>query len=362
MNKRWQMSLGLMLSCVALAAILRGIRWGELGRAMAQANYWWLLPFVLFETLSLWARAMRWRVLLEEKIGGGRLFWITNISYFVSNLLPLRIGELARVYLATRGSAVSGMQALSTAVLERMIDVLTVFALLFAVLPLVPQQGLITAIAYWVVAAVLLAMVAVFGLARKRSGFVAIIGEFVGRVAPPVGGAATGAGPKIKRRHFILGGGVAPRLRGATSEAAENFLRSIDIVRGRRLGIAALWSVLVWLLAALAVYSMLLGFLPEQPVYVGVFVTAIVALGIALPSVPAGVGLWEAATVAALAVFGVDRETALAYAVVVHLTIFVKMAILGTVGLHFEGENLNHLASGARRFARRLRDQQDEVA
>ncbi|MDP7345574.1 MAG: lysylphosphatidylglycerol synthase transmembrane domain-containing protein [Anaerolineales bacterium] len=336
MNKRWQMSLGLMLSCVALAAILRGIRWGELGRAMAQANYWWLLPFVLFETLSLWARAMRWRVLLEEKIGGGRLFWITNISYFVSNLLPLRIGELARVYLATRGSAVSGMQALSTAVLERMIDVLTVFALLFAVLPLVPQQGLITAIAYWVVAAVLLAMVAVFGLARKRSGFVAIIGEFVGR--------------------------VAPRLRGATSEAAENFLRSIDIVRGRRLGIAALWSVLVWLLAALAVYSMLLGFLPEQPVYVGVFVTAIVALGIALPSVPAGVGLWEAATVAALAVFGVDRETALAYAVVVHLTIFVKMAILGTVGLHFEGENLNHLASGARRFARRLRDQQDEVA
>ena len=321
---------------MALAAILRGIRWGELGRAMAQANYWWLLPFVLFETLSLWARAMRWRVLLEEKIGGGRLFWITNISYYLSNVLPLRIGELARVYLATRGSEVSGMQALSTAVLERMIDVLTVFALLFAVLPLVPQQGLIAAIAYWVVAAVLLAMLAAFGLARKRSGFVAIIGDFVGR--------------------------VAPSLRGAAADAADNFLGSIDNVRGRRLGIAVLWSVLVWLLAALACYSMLLGFLPEQPVFVGVFVTAIVALGIALPSVPAGVGLWEAATVAALAVFGVGREIALAYAVAMHLTIFVKVAILGMVGMHFEGENLNHLAGAARRFMQRLRNQQGEAA
>ena len=330
------MPLGLLLSCLALAAILRGIRWGELGRAMAQANYWWLLPFVLFETLSLWVRAKRWRVLLEEKIEIGRLFWITNISYYLSNVLPLRIGELARVYLATRGSEVSGMQALSTAVLERMIDVLTVFALLFAVLPLVPQQGLLAEIAYWVVAAVLLAILAAFGLARKRSGFAAIIGDFVGR--------------------------VAPGLRGAAVDAADNFLASIDIVRGRRLGVAALLSVLVWLLAALAVYSMMLGFLPEQPVYVGVFVTVIVALGIALPSVPAGVGLWEAATVAALAVFGVARETALAYAVAMHLTLFVKMAILGMVGLHFEGENLNHLAGAAWRFMRRLRNQQDEVA
>jgi hypothetical protein len=336
MDKRWQMSLGLLLSCVALAVIMRGIHWGELARAMAQANYWWLLPFVLFETLSLWARAMRWRVLLEEKIGAGRLFWITNISYYLSNVLPLRIGELARVYLATRGSDVSGMQALSTAVLERMIDVLSVFALLFAVLPLVPQQGLITTIAYWVVAAVLLAMLAAFGLARKRSGFVAIIGEFFGR--------------------------FAPSFRGEAVDAADSFLGSIDIVRGRRLRIAVLWSVLIWLLVAVAVYTMLLGFLPEQPVYVGVFVTAIVALGIALPSVPAGVGLWEAATVAALAVFGVDRETALAYAVAMHLTIFVKMAILGMVGLHFEGENLNHLAGAARRFMRRLRNQQGEVA
>ena len=119
---------------------------------------------------------------------------------------------------------------------------------------------------------------------------------------------------------------------------------------------AVAWSFFVWLLASLAVYCMLLGFLPDSPLYMGIFVMAIIALGIALPSVPAGIGLWEAAAVAALAVFGVDKETALAYAVAMHITIFVKMAVLGMVGLYFEGENLNHLTRAAREFMRGVRN------
>ncbi len=184
MKKGWQMSIGVLLSGVALAAILRGIQWDEVGSAMAQANYWWLVPFMFLETLSLWGRGMRWRVLLEDKIGGGRLFWLTNISYYLSNVLPLRIGELARVYLATRDSEVSGMQALSTAVLERMIDVITVFALLLVVLPLVPQQGLLAGIVYWVVAGAGSAIFLVFWLSGRRRGFLAVVGAVTGKILP----------------------------------------------------------------------------------------------------------------------------------------------------------------------------------
>ncbi len=336
MKKRWQITLGFLLSVMALAVILKGIHWEELGRAMVQANYRWLLPFVVLETLSLWARGMRWRVLLEEKIGGSRLFWLTNISYYLSNILPLRIGEVARVYLATRGSDVSGMQALSTAVLERMIDVVTVFALLLVVVPLVPEAGPVVGAGYLVVTGVLLLMLSGLWVARKRRGFLVVVELVVGR--------------------------LAPRIRDKTVRGAESFLRSIDIVNGRRLTMAFLWSLLVWLLATLAAYCMLLAFLPDQPLYVAIFVTAIIAFGIALPSVPAGVGLWEAATVAGLAVFGVGRETALAYGVTMHLAIFVQMTILGMVGLQLEGENLNHLARDARRFMRGLRKQGTTVA
>lgn len=316
--------------------MLLGIRWEDLWRELAQANYWWLLPFVLLETASVWARGMRWRVMLEEKIGGGRLFWITNISYYLNNVLPLRIGEIARVYLATRDSKVSGMQAISTAVLERMIDVLTVLALLLMVLPLVPQHGVLTAVAYWVGSGVLFAILGAFVIARRRRGFVVIVGKFVGR--------------------------FAPRLRDWAMHASDEFLASLDILRGWRLVITVVWSLVVWLLAALAAHCMLLGFLPGQPVYVGIFVTAIIAFGIALPSVPAGVGLWEAATVAALAVFGVSRETSLAYGLAMHLAVFTIMAIFGTIGLYLEGENLNHVASSVARFMRRLRKEKEKVA
>lgn len=335
MKQRWHIGIGLILSLVAVAGMLLGIRWDDLGRELAQANYWWLFPFVLLETASIWARGMRWRVMLEEKIGSSRLFWITNISYYLNNVLPLRIGEIVRVYLATRDSSVSGMQAISTAVLERMIDVVTVFVLLLIVLPLVPQHEVLTAIAYWVGSAVLLGILGAFVIARRRRGFVVIVGKIAGR--------------------------FMPTLRDTAMRASDEFLASLDILRGWRLGISLVWSLVVWLLAALAAYCILLGFLPGQPVYVGIFVTAIIALGIALPSVPAGLGLWEAATVAALAVFGVNREIALAYGLAMHLAVFTLMAIFGTIGLYLEGENLNHVASAAAKFMRGLRKDRQKV-
>ena len=336
MKKRWHIGIGLFLSFVAVGGMLLGIRLDDLGRELAQANYWWLLPFVLLETASIWARGMRWRVMLEERIGSGRLFWITNISYYLNNVLPLRIGEVARVYLATRESTVSGMQAISTAVLERMIDLVTVFVLLLIVLPFVPQHQLLTAVAYWVGTAVLLGILGAFLIARRRRGFVLIVGEIAGR--------------------------FNPGLRYGAMRASDEFLASLDILRGWRLGMALVLIVVVWLLAALAAYCMLIGFLPGQPVYVGIFVTAIIALGIALPSVPAGVGLWEAATVAALAVFGVNREIALAYGLAMHLAVFTLMAIFGSIGLYLEGENLNHVASAAARFMRGFRKDREKAA
>jgi uncharacterized protein (TIRG00374 family) len=262
------------------------------------------------------------------------LFWITNISYYLSNILPLRIGELGRVYLVTRNSKVTGMQALSTALLERLLDVVTVFIMLFLVLPLIPKHGLVTSMSYLIVGLVIVLIISLFVIARKRKTAAKVIGLMTQR--------------------------LGTRIDGVINDAFDKFFESIDIVRGRRVILAGIWSIIVWMLSGLATYYLLIGFVPELQLYDAIFVTSLLALGIALPSVPASVGLWEASAVAALAVLGVNKEIALAFAIVMHVTVFVKMSILGIIGLHLEGESFSDIVAHAKLLIGSMRNQNEK--
>ena len=334
MKKRWQISLGVLFSLVAMLVLFQGLEIDKLASEISKANYWSLMPFIVLETLALWARGMRWRVLLEEKLGSKRLFWITNISYYLSNILPLRIGELGRVYLVTRNSKVTGMQALSTALLERLLDVVTVFIMLFLVLPLIPKHGLVTSMSYLIVGLVIILIISLFVIARKRKTAAKVIGLMTQR--------------------------LGTRIDGVINDAFDKFFESIDIVRGRRVILAGIWSIIVWILSGLATYYLLIGFVPELQLYDAIFVTSLLALGIALPSVPASVGLWEASAVAALAVLGVNKEIALAFAIVMHVTVFVKMSILGIIGLHLEGESFSDIVAHAKLLIGSMRNQNEK--
>jgi len=334
MKKRWQISLGVLFSLVAMLVLFQGLEIDKLASEISKANYWSLMPFIVLETLALWARGMRWRVLLEEKLGSKRLFWITNISYYLSNILPLRIGELGRVYLVTRNSKVTGMQALSTALLERLLDVVTVFIMLFLVLPLIPKHGLVTSMSYLIVGLVIILIISLFVIARKRKTAAKVIGLMTQR--------------------------LGTRIDGVINDAFDKFFESIDIVRGRRVILAGIWSIIVWILSGLATYYLLIGFVPELQLYDAIFVTSLLALGIALPSVPASVGLWEASAVAALAVLDVNKEIALAFAIVMHVTVFVKMSILGIIGLHLEGESFSDIVAHAKLLIGSMRNQNEK--
>jgi len=93
----------------------------------------------------------------------------------------------------------------------------------------------------------------------------------------------------------------------------------------------------------------LLAFLPGSQWWIGGFVNCAIVLGLTIPSAPSGAGLYEAAAVAGLAVFGAPRDTALAFALALHLSTFLVAAVTGVIGLVREGESLDHLAAAARR-------------
>ena len=85
--------------------------------------------------------------------------------------------------------------------------------------------------------------------------------------------------------------------------------------------------------------------LPSAPLWAGAFVGAILALGAAIPSAPASLGVYEASMVAALVVLGSSEANALAYAFIMHFLSFVSVGVFGIWGLIREGQSLRSLTS-----------------
>jgi glycosyltransferase 2 family protein len=314
--------IGIVIGLLALALILKDVSLPGLMRELAKANYWWMIPNVAAVLVGMWARAVRWRALLDERLSTRRAFHIQNAGNLLNNVLPLRLGEFAKAYLASRDSPVTAMQALSTVVIERLLDVLVVFAMLLVVLPYVPARGLIVHAAQILAAIAFLGIVGLFVAAAFRERALALA-RVVMRPLPP-------------------------RVREGLIERGDDFLRGVSGASGKRLVTAIAWSIVTWIGFGSSCWFSVLAFVPGAPWHVGGFVNCAIALGLTIPSAPSGAGLYEAAAVAGLVVFGVAEDTGLASALVLHVSTYLVAAVVGVIGLDREGESFKHLATAAR--------------
>jgi len=102
--KRWQFWLGVAISLAFIYFALRGLHLEDLGEAMRQANYWWLIPGVAVYFLGVWVRAWRWHYLLRpvKSVPTRVMFPIVAIGYMGNNIYPARAGEVLRALVLKR--------------------------------------------------------------------------------------------------------------------------------------------------------------------------------------------------------------------------------------------------------------------
>ncbi len=133
-----QIALTLLLSALALYIALRGINFGDVGAALARVDWVWLSLTLLLILATLGIRAERWRILLGRTVSLRDTFGLTGIGYLISGVLPFRAGDPARAVGASLRGPVSALAALSTVVVERVLDMLLIVLILVATLPFVP--------------------------------------------------------------------------------------------------------------------------------------------------------------------------------------------------------------------------------
>ena len=323
-QRHWRLGVGVLLSVVACGLMAKGIDVARTVTLLGRANYAWLVPNVVVTILAMTVRAHRWRALLEERVSAWRAFHVGNAGDFLNNVLPMRLGEVARAYLLGRNGDVSAMQALSTIAVERLLDVLTVFGFLLAVLPFVPGDRIFIRAGAVTAAIAFAGVLVLFAAASRRESLVA-------------------------RAHGILAW-VPGRVRDPTLRHVDEFLRGVHAIGARRFVVCVSWSIVEWASWVGADWMLLFAFDTNATWSMGVFVTCAIALGLAIPSAPSGAGIYEAAAVAALALFGVPGDTALAYGLVLHLSNFGVAVLTGVWGLHTEGQTLAGIATEARKL------------
>jgi len=323
-RKLTQWTIGLVISAAALALAFRGVRLAEMAEALQRARYIYILPTLALFLVGLLARALSWQVILGGRVAFWRAFTALNEGYFLSNVLPFRLGELGRAYLVSRNHDLSTTRALSSVLVERVIDLCMIVVLFVTVLPQV--LGLAWAREAALVAGLLSAAAigGLLALTHNRALTLRLTRSVFGRIR-----FAWFSATRWEKRMAALLDGM---------EAVRDW---------RRLALAACGSALAWISASVGAWVLLFAFFPAPTLPMGFFVLIISGLGVALPSAPAAVGVFEASTVAALSAFGIEGSAAFTYALTYHALHFGITCLIGAIALAREGETLTHLAQAA---------------
>ena len=319
--------LGLLVSLATLFFALRGLHWGEVADASREADYLFLLPAAVVMFVSLYFRAIRWAVLFHPvtHVRLGALMGAMNVGYSVNNLLPLRVGELVRAYLIGEAQKVSTAHALSTIVVERVLDVLTVVLMLVLLLPFinVPAWATVPAVAAGTVFLLLAAALATPSLARHWAlGMV----DWVSRPLP------------------------AP-YQARSRRAAEWVMEGFSVLsKPTVLAQGIFWSFAAWSSSALMMFIVQRAFDLGLGFEAGPFVLATTSLAMLVPASPGYIGTFELAVIKGLeGVFDVESNTAASYALVQHAFLFVAPMIIAAVYLWRERQAWQQMRFWARR-------------
>jgi uncharacterized protein (TIRG00374 family) len=117
---------------------------------------------------------------------------------------------------------------------------------------------------------------------------------------------------------------------------ALNATQGLASLRRGGLALAAFVLTLVsWIALALSAWFVMIAFDLGLSPAAGVLVVVATGLASTLPSSPAGLGVFEGATVVALGAYGVPRSEALSYALVLHAVNFFPYLVAGVVALRW---------------------------
>jgi glycosyltransferase 2 family protein len=302
---------GILISVLIIYLLLRIVNLNDLKNALMSFRIDALFYLILLAVLSIAARGMAWRVMIGEKAKFQDSFFAVSIGYMLNNIIP-RSGEIGKAVIMGASTKYGTLHVLSTVVVERALDLAIAAGMFLSTLPLALQMEWLKPIAIISLLLVLIGLIVLFIMANNRK----IVHQWITKKGEKI--------PLIQR--YVLPG-------------LDSLLNGFSILtKPGQFLLSLFWIGLCWTFWAFLYFLAIRTFIPQAPFWWAIFTQAVLAMGIALPSAPGGLGVFEGAIVGALSVLGVkDQSISLGMALVLHAIQIVISFILGGIGLLRQG-------------------------
>jgi uncharacterized protein (TIRG00374 family) len=297
---------GLALGVGLIVYLLRSVDLAQLAASFSQIDYVFLALTVPFFAVNLLLKVPRWALLFgDEAPGFDTLFGAINVGYSVNALLPARLGDLVRAYWVRDRAGLGMVRTLSTIALERVLDGLTVLALFLVLAPTValPARVRGSALAAGVVfVLVLLVMIALAYLSERENQFTRLL------------------------LRLEMGRGAI------VAKAIRQVAHGLQALHDRRtVALVVFYTLVIWASNCVILWLVVRAFHIDAPFAAGALGTAVVNLGMALPSTPGYLGVFDYLTVVTLGLYGVKKTPALAAALIFHAIAFIPVTVIGII-------------------------------
>lgn len=319
-RKRWLIAAsGILISLVFLWLAFRNLHPEQVWGSIRQADALLLLAGAIWYFAAVTVISLRWQFLLNaiQRIPLRSLFPLVCIGYAGNNIYPFRSGEILRTILLQRNHQISFTRGVTTVVVERVFDGLVM--LTFILVPLlvsdVPSQE-VRMVAQVAAPIFLTALVVFFVLAAR---------------------------PNLLRRLYAIIGRFLPEvLHERLSGLVEDVINGLDGLRSPLdLAGTIVSSYVTWALEASVYWIVSMAFNLETSYLTMLLVVGVVNLAGLIPASPGQFGVFESFASAVLISAGVAEIQAVAFALTVHMVIWLPVTLAGLFFLLQQGLNIS---------------------
>ncbi|MBX7150445.1 flippase-like domain-containing protein [bacterium] len=311
MKKKLWLVFNIAISAVFVWLALRGIDFTELSHSFKGIVFSYAIIGLLLNLFSCWLRASRlhYMTLPIQHVTVKNYFASVMIGFMVNNVLPFRLGELMRGYALKKSDGMSFSASMGIIVVERIIDVISLLIIFGALTFFYPfpewvKNGgiLVTVIA--------IAVTVILGLMISRTEttlriFNNLVGVFSKKLA-------------ISSHHFL-----------------SSFLTGVRFLHDfKNYAWITLITFLIW--ATFTVSTLMMFYCMNlQADGLGTFEAGVfmvfTCFAIMIPAAPGYVGTFHEIAKQSLLLFGVDKEKALGFAIIIHALNYISITGIGFI-------------------------------
>ena len=299
--------IGLAVGGTFLWVALREVDLDGVVAALSTAHKTFAIPFLVLLTGFYILKVMRWRDLIHARYPAtvSGLAGPMMIGFAANNLLPLRAGEIIRVFAAGNKFHIPKAYLAGTLIVERFFDLIAV--------AVITSAGLVTT---YVLHMKVEESNRMYGAAALIIGILAALLFVSSRIS-------------ITRLAIFLRF-LPEQLMKSVEEHLARFQSGLRTVADdSRIGSVLANSILQWLMLTGCLYVSLIAFDIELSMAAPAILLGIIVMGISLPSSPGYIGTIELAFVFSLGLFDVSADIALASAIFYHVLSFASVTLVG---------------------------------